>query len=455
MSGKPFVFVLGSDGQPLMPCTGKRARLLLSRGRAVVVRIKPFVIQMKDRAIEHSQTQPLEVKIDPGSRFTGICLSRTAGDVVNVLNLIELEHRGRSISKALTARAALRRGRRNRKTRYRQPRFLNRTKPEGWLAPSLRHRLETTIAWVKRLARWAPVASLALERVKFDMQKLQNPEISGTEYQQGTLYGREVKEYLLEKWQRKCMYCEAEDRALEVEHIVARANSGSDRVSNLGLACRTCNQAKGSLPIERFLSNRPSLLAKILAQAKKPLRDAAAVNSTRQAIFKLLLATGLPVMTGTGAETKHNRSRFGIPKTHALDAACVGQIASVNNWQRPHLEVKCTGSGRYGRTLTDKYGFPRGYLMKTKRVFGFATGDLVYAWLKLKVGPPIRVLGRLAVRASGYFAIVVDKVVHSTVHVRCTVVQKADGYSYTLQQYRYMYATGHPLALPLPPSLTK
>ena len=192
MSGKPFVFVLGYDGQPLMPCTGKRARLLLERGRARVKRIKPFVIQMKDRSVNDCLLQPLEVKLDPGSKTTGICLSRTEQGVVNVIGLMELEHRGNTISRALTSRAACRRGRRSRNTRYHQPRFLNRTKPKGWLAPSPRHRIETTMTWVRRLCKWAPVASLAVERVKFDMQRMQDPEISGVEYQQGTLYGCEL-----------------------------------------------------------------------------------------------------------------------------------------------------------------------------------------------------------------------------------------------------------------------
>ncbi|HCF4344178.1 TPA: HNH endonuclease, partial [Pseudomonas aeruginosa] len=104
-------------------------------------------------------------------------------------------------------------------------------------------------------------SDLAVERVKFDMQAIQNPEISGVQYQQGELAGYEVREYLLEKWGRCCAYCDAENTPLEIEHIVPRSAGGSDRVPNLTLACRPCNQRKGNQPVEVFLKARPELLA--------------------------------------------------------------------------------------------------------------------------------------------------------------------------------------------------
>ena len=191
------VFVLDQRGQPLMPCGEKRARLLLQRGRARVHRVAPFVIRMVDRTVADSELQPVRVKLDPGSKTTGIALVREAEDGSTVLNLFELEHRGAALRDALKARAALRRGRRHRKTRYRAPRFLNRTRPAGWLAPSLRHRLETTLSWVDRLRRWAPVVGIAQERVRFDLQALDNPDLEGVEYQRGTLAGTEKRAYLL------------------------------------------------------------------------------------------------------------------------------------------------------------------------------------------------------------------------------------------------------------------
>ncbi|SAL34931.1 RNA-guided endonuclease IscB [Caballeronia concitans] len=203
-----------------MPCSEKRARLLLVRGRAHVHRVMPFVIRLMDRERVTSQLQPLRVKLDPGSKVTGLALTRDSETVhtatgelhrgAAVLNLFALVHRGRQISEALTARRAMRRWRRG-KLRYRSPRFLNRSRSPGWLPPSLQHRVDTTMAWVKRIMRWAPVVALSSELVRFDMQRLENPEVSGVGYQQGTLAGYEIREYLLEKWGRHCAYCDAKN----------------------------------------------------------------------------------------------------------------------------------------------------------------------------------------------------------------------------------------------------
>ena len=434
------VLVLDKTKQPLMPCSEKRARLLLDRGRAVVVRMYPFTIRLKDRA--GGDTQPIRVKIDPGSKTTGIALVRdtesidtATGEVetkATVLLLMELAHRGRAISKALDQRRGLRRRRRN-QLRYRPARFNNRTKPKGWLVPSLQHRVDTTQAWVSRLCRLSPVAAISQELVRFDTQLMESPEISGAAYQQGTLAGYEVREYLLEKWGRQCAYCAAASVPLQVEHIVARAKGGSNRVSNLAIACKDCNQRKGTQSIDQFLAHDPKRLARIQAQAKAPLKDVAAVNSTRWALFQSLKAMGLPVATGTGGRTKWNRTRFGIPKGHALDAACVGRVADVQGWNRPRLAIKASGRGSYKRTRLNRHGFPRGYLMRQKEVRGFKTGDAVRADVPTGKKAGVHV-GRVAVRASGRFNIQTPNgAVQGIGHRHCTLIQRADGYGYSLQ----------------------
>ena len=409
------VFVLDRSGKPLMPCSEKRARLLLASGRARVHRVLPFVIRLVDRTQSDCDLQPLRIKLDPGSKTSGIALVReneainpATGEIQReaaVLNLVELIHRGRQISEALTARRQMRRRRRNANLRYRAPRFLNRgNKQRGWLAPSLRHRVDTTLAWVKRLQRWAPVNGIAQELVRFDMQQIENPEISGVEYQQGALAGYEAREYLLAKWGRECCYCGAKDTPLNVEHIVPKAKGGTNRVSNLAIACIPCNTKKGSRSIEEFLTGKPERLAKIKAQQKRPLKDAAAVNATRWALFNALKATGLPVTTGSGGQTKYNRHVLAIPKTHALDAACVGRVDAISGWRKPTLSIKCSGRGSYQRTRLDKFGFPRGYLMREKSIKSFRTGDMVMAVVPNGKKAGIHI-GRVAVRASGSFNI--------------------------------------------------
>ena len=364
-----YVLVLDAKKTPLTPCKPSVAKKLLKAGKAAVYRRFPFTIILKKECIPN-RPPDLKLKLDPGSVTTGITL---------VLNnaLIwcgELNHRGFMIKKKLDSRKASRRLRRS-QLRYRKPRFLNRTRPEGWLPPSLMHRVLTTMTWVKRLIKLAPVSSIAVELVRFDLQKLDQPEISGVEYQQGELLGYEIREYLLEKWGRKCTYCSKENVPLQVEHIVPKSAGGSSRISNLCLACQKCNQKKGTQFIEQFLANKPSLLKAILAQAKKPLRDAAAVNATRWKLFNSLKETGLPVFTGTGGQTKFNRQRFGLEKTHFYDSACVTEINNLEIFANQPLIITCKGHGGRQKAAVNKYGYPIRH-NPLKPIKGWHSGDL-------------------------------------------------------------------------------
>lgn len=360
------VFVLDNDRTPLKPVHPAVARKMLSSGQAAVFRTYPFTIICQPGMSTGSA--PLRLKIDPGSKTTGLAL--LMGNAV--IWAAELTHRGQKIKNALISRRSVRRGRRQRKTRYRQPRFDNRTRPQGRLPPSLLHRVQTTLTWVQRLCRFTPVAYLSVETVRFDTQLMQHPEISGVEYQQGELAGYEVREYLLEKWRRTCAYCGAQNTPLEVEHIVPRVRGGSNRVSNLTIACRPCNEAKGKQTAAEF--GHPDMQAK----ARQPLRDAAAVNATRWRLYNKLLATGLPVEAGTGGRTKHNRTRQELAKAHWLDAACVGASTPrlVLLTEKP-LAITSIGRGTRQVCKSDTYGFPRTKAGRIKRAYGFSTGDHV------------------------------------------------------------------------------
>ena len=159
------VFVLNANKEPLNPVQPGWARKLLKAGQAAVFRRFPFTIILKAE-IANPIVQPLRVKLDPGSCTTGIAVvNDTTGEVVFGA---ELEHRGQLIVKRLLDRRGIRRNRRNRKTRYRQPRFLNRRRPLGWLPPSLESRIANVVTWLKRLARWCPVGAISMELVKFD-----------------------------------------------------------------------------------------------------------------------------------------------------------------------------------------------------------------------------------------------------------------------------------------------
>jgi 5-methylcytosine-specific restriction endonuclease McrA len=424
------VFVLDTTRNPLNPVHPGEARRLLSLGKAAVFKRFPFTIILKIE-IAHPQVEELRLKLDPGSRTTGIAIvNDVSGQVVFSA---ELSHRGQAIKASLDDRRALRRSRRQRKTRYRKSRWSNRRRKAGWLPPSLLSCIANVLTWINRLSRLCSISAISMELVRFDTQLMENPEISGIEYQQGTLMGYELREYLLEKWGRQCAYCEASDRPLQVEHIHPRANGGTNRVSNLTLACESCNRAKGTQDIKDFLKKKPPVLARIQAQARQPLKDAAAVNSSRWALFERLKETGLAIECGSGGLTKFNRTTHNIAKTHWSDAACVGKStpAALKVDDVKPLLIKATGHGRRQMCLPDKYGFPRTAAKGTKKVHGFQTGDIVKAIVPTgkKQGT---YWGRVAVRSTGSFNIVTQtRTVQGISYRHCRTLHQSDGYTYT------------------------
>lgn len=418
------VFVLDTNRKPLTPCKPSLARKLLSCGKAKVFRLYPFTIILNKEVADTPEA--ITLKIDPGSQTTGLAILSGC----QLIWVAELTHRGQAIKASLESRRSLRRGRRNRHTRYRQARFLNRTRPKGALAPSLQHRVETTLTWVIRLSKLAPINAVFQELVRFDLQQLENPEISGVEYQQGELAGYEVREYLLNKWDRKCAYCGAENIPLQVEHIHPLAKGGSSRISNLCMSCEPCNIKKGTKDIIVFLAKKPDVLKRILAQSKRPLKDAAAVNSTRWALFNRLKETGLEIRTGSGGLTKFNRARLNLPKTHFFDAACVGDTPDLLVLANQPLNIRATGHGTRQMCRTDKFGFPSRYVPRFKFVKGFQTGDIVKAIVTSgkKIGT---YTGRLAVRSSGSFNISTTiGLIQGISHKYCQQIHKKDGYAY-------------------------
>ena len=284
------VFVLDANKVPLSPCHPMRARELLKQGKAAVYRMRPFTLILKSPKVMPHVAETVEVKLDPGSKTSGVVVTVNQ-DVVFAMNL---QHHGQLIKRDLESRRAIRRGRRNRHTRYRKPRFMNRTRAPGWLPPSVQSRVDNLVSWVKKLLALCPAQHIHVEPVNFDMQKMQNPEISGVEYQRGTLYGVEVRQYLLEKFGRKCVYCGKIDVPLEIEHVIPKSRGGTNNISNLTLACHACNQKKAAHPVEEFLKDKPAVLRAIKLQLKTPLKDAAAVNAMKNKLVKTLENLGVP-----------------------------------------------------------------------------------------------------------------------------------------------------------------
>jgi len=463
------VLVVGRDRSPLMPCSPARARMLLRGGRAAILRRYPFTIMLRDR--ESGEVQPVAVKCDPGSETTGMALVAEFGRRgPTAVWAAEIQHRGKQVRKALMKRRVLRRARRNRKTRYRKPRFLNRNpqKCDGCgknakhgsrycracgagdghgfrdkrLPPSLESRVENVVTWVNRLCRYAPVSLITVEHVKFDTQLLQNPDISGVEYQRGTLFGYELREYLLEKFGRQCAYCggASGDEVLNIDHVVPRSRGGSDRVSNLAVVCRTCNEAKGNRMPEEWLEElhasvrpldliRAQRFPEALKRLKQPLRDAAAVNTVRWVIVERLKRLGLPLELGSGGQTKRNRSSRGYPKKHWIDAACAGESGECVRLDPDMriLRIEAKGHGTRRRCGTDKYGFPIRHAPAAKSYMGFRTGDLVRAHIPRGKYAGTHV-GRIAIRHRPSF-----RLNGFDVHPKhLKLLQRGDGYAYNM-----------------------
>lgn len=304
-----MVFVLDSNGHPLMPTTrhGKVRRLLKS-GNAKIVKRCPFTIQLLYDSTH--QTQAVSMGVDAGSRHIGI--SATTEDKVLYESVVELRN---NIVDLLSTRRELRRSRRNRKTRYRKPRFNNRRRPDGWLAPSVRNKVDTHLKAVENVCKILPVAHITVEVAAFDIQKIKNPDISGNGYQQGEqLNFWNVREYVLFRDGHVCQCCKgkSKDKILNVHHIESR-KTGGDAPNNLITLCETCHTGyhKGHVKLPATICRGTTY------------KDAAFMGIMRWAFYNRLKDIYPDVKLIYGYITKNTRIQNGLPKEHYIDARCI------------------------------------------------------------------------------------------------------------------------------------
>lgn len=452
-----MVFRISKQKKPLPMCSEAKARYLLSHGMAVVHQTYPFTIRLKEN-VEFKTPETYTLKIDPGSKQTGLALVDSNH---NVCFLAVIEHRASHIKSLLETRHGARRNRRQRETRYRKCKWVNHylkkeskykaesPRREGWLPPSVQSIADNIETWIQRLSKLCLIDKIVIETVKFDTQLMDNPEISGVEYQQGELLGYEVREYLLEKYQHKCQYCQGEsgDPVLEVEHKTSKKNGGSNSIKNLTLACRTCNQDKGSQNLDTWLEalkkgrktnlnqKRIECVTKVLEgkQVGRSNRYSAWVNSYRKQLIQMAYKYTSQVELGRGSQTKYNRIQKGLPKEHYYDALCVGAVPETFKFKTNQvLQIKATGRGSHFRGRTNACGIINKQLPRQKAFFGFQTGDMVKAIVTKgkKIGT---YTGRVAVRSSGSFNITTKKgVIQGISHKYCQIIQYGNGYGYSL-----------------------
>ena len=305
-----LVYVLNKEGSPLMPCSSAKARKLLKDGKAKIIKRDIFTIQLLYGSSGYKQE--ITLGVDTGSKTIGLSATTKSNE------LFAGEYQLRNdISDLLSDRRIYRRARRNRKTRYRKARFLNRvrTKNKGWLAPSVEHKIESHINIIDKIHKILPIQKLVVELANFDIQKINNPDIKGKDYQFGEAYGFEnIKSYVLFRDNYTCQHCKgkSKDSKLHVHHIIFRSQGGSDNVDNLICLCKTCH--------DKLHKNQIKLNTKGL---KKIHKDSTFMNIMKNTLINRLKLRYENLEITYGYITKQNRYDNSIDKTHRFDALTI------------------------------------------------------------------------------------------------------------------------------------
>lgn len=336
-----------------MPCTPAKAKHLLKANKAIVVQVTPFTIRLNWDC--ENNTQEVIVGLDTGAVNIG------CSAVSDSKTLYASETKLRTdISKKMQRRAMYRRDRRTRKTRYRQPRFDNRTRPEGWIAPSLKSKLDATIKIVRELSKILPITKVRVEIAKFDTQKLQNPGINGKEYQQGVMEGYDnLRAYVFERDNYTCQICKKREGILQTHHIKQKKDIGTDRPENMVTVHKKCHEDyhKG--------------LIKHTFRKPKEYKVETHITTLKDFIVREL-KKDFVVETTFGHITKRNRQRLNLPKSHFFDAIAICNPDKIERTDNFFKRV-CIPRGRYQLTKgkRSEKRLPKGEL------FGFNQWDKV------------------------------------------------------------------------------
>ena len=355
-----MVYVLSKYGKPLMPCSNAIARLLLKQKKARVKHAEPFTIVLNYETTEF--TQPLTLGIDSGSDVIGSAVVNQKNDVIYIS---EIKIRN-DISEKMTQRAKYRRNRRNRKTRYRKARFLNRKNSikTDRFSPTMTSKIGSHIKEIKFVKSIMPITSTIVETATFDAHALKNPEVLKIPilYQQGINYGyANTKAFVLHRDGYKCQNknCKKTDKKLHVHHIIYRRNHGSDEAENLITLCKTCHDGV----------HNNSIVLKLIGKKKGNLAHATQMNSIRIQLLKAVEA-----QETFGFITKEHRQLMNLPKTHYFDAVAIaGKGKPVIFKTNILLQKRCVSDGDYQL----RKGVRSEQIIPVKKISGFRKFDKV------------------------------------------------------------------------------
>ncbi|MBR4315145.1 MAG: HNH endonuclease [Lachnospiraceae bacterium] len=304
-----MVYVISKNGQPLMPTENHaKVRILLKQGKAKVIKKCPFTIQLLYSNTNY--TQEIILGVDSGSKHIG--LSATTKDKVLFESDVELRN---DIVDLLSTRRQNRRTRRNHKTRYRKPRFDNRKRKDGWLAPSVQNKVDSHLTIIRKVHEILPISKIVVEVASFDIQKIKNPTTSNIEYQQGEQLGFwNVREYVLFRDGHICQCCKgkSKDKILNVHHIESR-KTGGNAPNNLITLCETCHIGyhKGTVKLPKTIKRGMSF------------KDATFMGIMRRSFYNRLKEIYPNVSLTYGYITKNTRIEYDLPKDHYIDARCI------------------------------------------------------------------------------------------------------------------------------------
>jgi len=390
-----------------MPCQPRKARLLLKEGKAKVIKMVPFTIQLLHGSSGYKQE--ISLGIDAGTKHIGV--SATTKQKA----LFEAEVLPRNdMQELLATRLQYRRARRNRKTRYRKARFLNRKKPKGWLAPSVQHKVDCHIKTIRMVHKILPISRTTIEVAQFDIQKIQNPEIEGKEYQEGPqLDFWNTREYVLFRDKHTCQWCKgkSKDPILNVHHIVSR-KIGGDRPDNLITLCEACHD----------LIHRTHQEHKI-ERKNRGFRDASQMGIIRWFIYNQAKELFPNVSLTYGYLTKNTRIANKLEKSHLIDARCISGHSLASSDSTWHLIKMVRRNNRQLHKATIRKGGKRQRNTAPKYVHGFRLFDCVRFQRKICF-----VSGR---RSSGYFDLrTLDgtKIHASASHKKLTMFQRSSAF---------------------------
>ena len=370
-----MVYVISKNGQPLMPTDNHaKVRILLKTKKAKVIKRCPFTIQLAYESTTH--TQDVTLGVDAGSKHIG--LSATTKDKVLFESDVELRN---DIVNLLSTRRQNRRARRNRKTRYRKPRFDNRRRKNVWLAPSVQNKVDTHLTAVANVCKILPVTKIVVETASFDIQKIKNPDISGTEYQQGEQFGFwNVREYVLFRDGHICQCCKgrSKDKVLNVHHIESR-KTGGDAPNNLITLCETCHSGyhKGTVRLPKSIHRGMTF------------RAATFMGIMRWAFYNKLKSMYSNVHMTFGYKTKKTRIEHNLPKEHFIDARCISGNPSAVSDGTVYFQRKVRCHNRQIHKSTILKGGIRKRNQSPYEVKGFRLYDMVQ-WK----GVPCFIFGR-------------------------------------------------------------